>query len=35
MLGPEQFIEVFVDTPLDIVKQRDAKGMYAGPDAEK
>lgn len=28
-LGPDQFVEVFVDTPLDICEQRDAKGMYA------
>ena len=28
-VGEEQFIEVFVDTPLEICEQRDAKGMYA------
>ena len=29
MVGPEHFIEVFVDTPLSVCEQRDAKGMYA------
>ena len=29
MVGPELFVEVFVDTPLDVCEQRDAKGMYA------
>jgi sulfate adenylyltransferase len=29
MVGPDHFIEVFVDTPLDVCEQRDAKGMYA------
>jgi sulfate adenylyltransferase len=29
MVGPEQFIEVFVDTPLAVCEERDAKGMYA------
>ncbi|MCM8811690.1 MAG: adenylyl-sulfate kinase [Candidatus Omnitrophica bacterium] len=29
MIGPEQFIEVFVDTPLEICEKRDTKGMYA------
>jgi sulfate adenylyltransferase len=28
MVGPE-FVEVFVDTPLDVVEQRDVKGWYA------
>ena len=28
--GPGSFVEVFVDTPLDIVMQRDVKGLYAG-----
>jgi sulfate adenylyltransferase len=28
--GPGSFIEVFVDTPLDVVMQRDVKGLYAG-----
>ena len=30
--GPESFIEVFVDTPLDEVVQRDVKGWYAGAE---
>jgi sulfate adenylyltransferase len=29
MVGAEHFIEVFVDTPLEICEERDAKGMYA------
>ena len=29
MVGSERFIEVFVDTPLDICEERDSKGMYA------
>jgi sulfate adenylyltransferase len=29
MIGPERFVEVFVDTPLDVCEQRDSKGMYA------
>jgi sulfate adenylyltransferase len=29
MVGPDLFIEVFVDTPLDVCEERDAKGMYA------
>jgi sulfate adenylyltransferase len=29
MIGEEQFIEIHVDTPLEICEQRDAKGMYA------
>ena len=29
MVGTSQFIEVFVDTPLNICEARDAKGMYA------
>lgn len=28
MVGGERFIEVFVDAPLEICKQRDVKGMY-------
>jgi sulfate adenylyltransferase len=28
-VGDDKFIEVFVDTPLDICEQRDVKGMYA------
>jgi sulfate adenylyltransferase len=29
MVGADAFIEVFVDTPLEICEQRDTKGMYA------
>ncbi|MGB8212838.1 MAG: adenylyl-sulfate kinase [Anaerolineales bacterium] len=29
MVGREHFIEVFVDTPLEVCEQRDVKGMYA------
>jgi sulfate adenylyltransferase len=29
MIGEEQFIEVHVDTPLEVCEQRDIKGMYA------
>lgn len=28
LLGAEHFIEVFVDTPLEVCEQRDAKGLY-------
>jgi sulfate adenylyltransferase len=29
MVGGEQFVEVHVDTPLEVCEQRDIKGMYA------
>ena len=29
MVGSEQFVEVFVDTPLEVCEERDVKGMYA------
>lgn len=29
MMGSDQFIEVFVDTPLEVCEQRDVKGLYA------
>ncbi len=29
MVGTDHFVEVFVDTPLDVCEQRDVKGMYA------
>ena len=29
MVGSQRFIEVFVNTPLDVCEERDAKGMYA------
>ncbi|MGE0392432.1 MAG: adenylyl-sulfate kinase [Vicinamibacterales bacterium] len=28
-VGADRFIEVFVDTPLDVCEQRDTKGLYA------
>jgi sulfate adenylyltransferase len=29
IVGPERFVEVFVDTPLEVCEQRDPKGTYA------
>jgi sulfate adenylyltransferase len=29
LVGPQHFVEVFVDTPLQVCEQRDVKGMYA------
>ncbi len=29
MCGSDRFVEVFVDTPLEVAESRDAKGMYA------
>lgn len=29
MVGGDKFVEVFVDTPLEVCEQRDIKGMYA------
>ncbi len=29
MIGADHFIEVFVDTPLEVCEERDTKGMYA------
>lgn len=29
MVGADNFIEIFVDTPLEVCEQRDVKGMYA------
>jgi sulfate adenylyltransferase len=29
MVGNDHFVEVFVDTPLDVCEQRDTKGIYA------
>jgi sulfate adenylyltransferase len=29
MVGGDRFVEVFVDTPLEVCEARDAKGMYA------
>jgi len=28
LLGEDEFIEVFVDTPLSVAEQRDPKGLY-------
>lgn len=28
LIGPENFIEVFVDTPIAICEERDPKGLY-------
>jgi len=28
MFGPDRFVEIFVDTPLEVCEARDAKGMY-------
>ena len=29
MVGQDRFIEVFVDTPIEVCEARDAKGLYA------
>jgi sulfate adenylyltransferase len=29
MVGENRFIEIFLDTPLEVCEQRDIKGMYA------
>ena len=29
MVGDEHFVEVFVDTPIELCEQRDVKGLYA------
>jgi sulfate adenylyltransferase len=29
MVGKDHFVEIFVDTPLEVCEQRDTKGMYA------
>jgi sulfate adenylyltransferase len=29
MVGGGEFIEIFVDTPLEVCEERDVKGMYA------
>ena len=28
LVGPDEFIEILVDTPLEICEQRDPKGLY-------
>jgi bifunctional enzyme CysN/CysC len=27
-MAPDEFIEIFVDTPLEVCEQRDVKGLY-------
>ena len=29
LVGQDHYVEVFVDTPIDVCEQRDVKGMYA------
>jgi bifunctional enzyme CysN/CysC len=29
LMGPDEFVEVFVDTPLAVAESRDVKGLYA------
>ncbi|MGB8717467.1 MAG: adenylyl-sulfate kinase, partial [Rhodanobacteraceae bacterium] len=29
LLGEDQFLEIFVDTPLEVCEERDVKGLYA------
>lgn len=29
MMGEDRFVEIFVDTPIEVCEQRDAKGLYA------
>jgi bifunctional enzyme CysN/CysC len=29
LFAPGEFLEVFVDTPLEVAEQRDVKGLYA------
>jgi sulfate adenylyltransferase len=29
MVGPDNYVEVFVDTPIEVCEQRDVKGLYA------
>ena len=29
IIGPDDFVEIFVDTPLKVCEQRDVKGLYA------
>jgi len=32
-MGEGEFMEVFVDTPIDVCRERDPKGLYARADA--
>ena len=29
LMGEGEFVEIFIDTPLDIAEKRDVKGLYA------
>lgn len=29
MVGEDRFVEVYVDTPIEVCEERDVKGMYA------
>ena len=29
IIGPDHYVEVFIDTPIEICKERDVKGLYA------
>ncbi|MBW3621212.1 MAG: adenylyl-sulfate kinase, partial [Actinobacteria bacterium] len=33
VVGEDRFIEVFLDTPIEVCRERDEKGMYAAADA--
>ena len=35
MVGKDHFVEVFVDTPLEVCEERDVKGMYAKARARR
>jgi bifunctional enzyme CysN/CysC len=35
MVGADEFLEIFIDTPLDVVETRDPKGLYAKARAGK
>ena len=35
MVGTDEFLEIFVDTPLDVLESRDPKGLYAKARAGK
>ncbi len=32
LIGPDRFVEVFVDTPIEVCRQRDPEGMYEAAD---
>ena len=29
MMQPDEFVEIFIDTPLSLAEERDVKGLYA------